>query len=254
MPTYRIDLGYDGSGFRGYARNEGVRTVQGVLEAALARVLRTEVVTSVAGRTDAGVHAERQVVSFTADGVLPDLLEKSLRTMLGPEIAIHEIVAVDDEFDARYSATARRYRYLVDDGLVADPMQRNSVWHFPGPLDVAVMDRAAQYFVGEHDFASLCRAREGQTTLRTVFSAGWTRRDRLHFEVHAAAFCHQMVRSMVAICVDVGRGKVDADAVPEILGARDRNAARGAAPPHGLTLVAVEYPVDSEGAADPSES
>lgn len=242
MPVYRIDLAYDGSGFRGYAANEGVRTVQGELEAALATVIGTPIRTTVAGRTDAGVHARGQVVSFESDAIDPERVLRSLRSMLGPEIVPGAVTAVSDDFDARFAAQSRRYRYSVDDRSTPDPLLRHRVWHVPHPLDVDAMNRAASTFVGEHDFASLCRAADGKTTVRTVLSAGWTRVDHLAvFEVEALAFCHQMVRSMVALCVEVGRGRIDADQVPGILEARDRDAARGAAPPHGLVLEAVTY-------------
>jgi tRNA pseudouridine38-40 synthase len=162
--------------------------------------------------------------------------------MLGSEMAVKALARVDEQFSARFSARARHYRYCVNDAPVADPLARNAVWHVDGLLDVDAMNRAAAAFVGTHDFASLCRSQEGRTTERTVFSAGWTRNEHLIvFEVVARAFCHQMVRSMVALCVDVGRGKVDANSVPEIIAARDRNAGRGAAPPHGLVLELVDY-------------
>jgi tRNA pseudouridine38-40 synthase len=242
VATVRIDLAYDGTGFHGWARNPGVRTVQGDLEEALARVLRTEVGTTVAGRTDAGVHARGQVVSFRSDGVDPERLERSLRTMLAPEIAIRSIGIAADQFDARFSAVRRHYRYFVDEAVVPDPLRRHRVWHVGEELDLGAMSTAAAAFVGRHDFASLCRAQEGKTTERTVESAGWVREgDLTMYEVTATAFCHQMVRSMVALCVEVGRGRVEAADVPGILEAKDRNAARGAAPPHGLVLWQVDY-------------
>jgi tRNA pseudouridine38-40 synthase len=243
VPTVRIDLAYDGTGFHGYARNHDVRTVQGDLEEALATVLRSEIGTTVAGRTDAGVHARGQVISFTIDEeVDTGRLERSLRTMLAPEIAIHSVEVVDDGFDARFSAVRRHYRYVVDETVVPDPLDRHRVWHVGEPLDLDAMNRAASSFIGLHDFASLCRAQEGKITDRTVESAAWHREGGLLvYEVTATAFCHQMVRSMVALCVVVGRGRVDADAVPGILQARDRNAASGAAPPHGLILWQVDY-------------
>lgn len=239
----RIDLAYDGSGFRGYARNSGVRTVQGSLEEALASVLGGEVATTVAARTDAGVHARRQVVSAeVADGIDLDRLRRSLDGILGPEVAILAVTAAPEGFDARFSARRRTYRYFVDERPSADPLQRHRVWHLGEALDLEAMNRAARAFVGEHDFASLCRAAEGRSTARRVIEAAWERAESLLvFTVTASAFCHQMVRSMVALCVDVGRGKVAPEAVPGILEARDRGAARGVAPPHGLTLWEVEY-------------
>jgi tRNA pseudouridine38-40 synthase len=244
VPTYRIDIAYDGSGFHGYARNPGVRTVQGELEDALGRILGAEIITSVAGRTDAGVHARGQVVSFTATELDVARVTRSLRSLLAPEIAVFVLAEAPDGFDARFSATSRAYRYLVSDRPVLDPVLRHTVWHVGAALDLDAMNRVASAFVGEHDFASLCRAQEGKTTVRTVREARWSRLgDLVAYDVVATAFCHQMVRSMVALCVEAGRGRLQAERVPEILGARDRNAARGAAPPYGLTLVSVGYEI-----------
>ena len=243
MPTYRIDLAYDGSGFRGYAANPGVRTVQGELEEVLTVVLQHSVSTVVAGRTDAGVHARGQVVSFSSDGpVDPTRLQRAVNKRLAPEVVVKAVAATAGDFDARFSARTRTYRYGVNDADVPDPARRWTTWHVAGPLDVDAMNEAAAAFIGEHDFASLCRAAEGKKTVRVVHSAVWMRDEPIVvFEVNAAAFCHQMVRSMVALCVEVGRGRLGAQEVPGIIEARDRNAARGAAPPHGLTLWSVEY-------------
>jgi len=254
MATYRIDLAYDGSGFHGYARNAGVRTVQGELERALATSFGHEVETRVAGRTDAGVHARRQVVSFDADpGLNVAALAGSLDAMLGSEIVVRAVSQVEDGFDARFSAVSRTYRYFVGDGP-ADPLRRNFVWHVEWPLDDGVLARAAAAFVGEHDFASFCRAAEGRTTIRRVTTCSWRRESAggfpgaggldpglLVFEVTANAFCHQMVRSLVALSVEIGRGRIEVAAIPEIFESKDRNAARGVAPPHGLILWDVEY-------------
>jgi len=244
MPTYRIDLAYDGSGFRGYAANAGVRTVQGSLQDALAIALGHPVETAVAGRTDAGVHARGQVVSFITDeAVDPGRLQRSLNALLGPEVVARRVGEADGGFDARRSAVTRTYRYFLDDGPVADPARRWTVWHLGVALDLEAMNRAAAAFVGEHDFASLCRAAEGGSTVRRVLLAAWWRASDglLVFEVSASAFCHQMVRSMVALCVEAGRGRLDPGSVPAILDSRDRGAARGVAPPHGLTLWEVAY-------------
>ncbi len=241
MPTYRLDLAYDGTGFHGYARQPGVRTVQGELEDALFKHTGP-VETSVAGRTDAGVHGRHQTVSFSADDLEPDRLWRSLNSQLGPEIAISSVSRATDDFDARFSALSRRYRYFIHSAPVPDPLTRLYTWHVPHALDVADMNEAAAAFVGEHDFASLCRAAEGRTTVRTVLEASWRRAGpQVLYDVRALAFCHQMVRSMVALCVEVGRGRLAAEDVPAVLAARDRNAARGAAPAHGLVLWAVEY-------------
>ncbi len=243
MPTYRIDLAYDGSAFRGYAANPGVRTVQGELEEVLAAVLQQEVSTVVAGRTDAGVHARGQVVSFSVEVAIdPARVQRAVNKRLAPEVVVTAATEAADDFSARFAARSRTYRYFVDDAGVPDPARRWRAWHVPGPLDVDAMNQAAAHFIGEHDFASLCRAAEGKTTIRMVNTAAWWRENgAVVFEVNAAAFCHQMVRSLVALCVEVGRGRLGAEEVPAIIDARDRNAARGAAPPSGLALWSVEY-------------
>jgi tRNA pseudouridine38-40 synthase len=244
VPTYRIDLGYDGSGFRGYAKQREQRTVQGELEAALAKVCGVDVDTEVAGRTDAGVHARHQVVSFVlVEPIDPGRVARSIRGLLAPEISVIRCVQVEDSFSARFSATQRRYRYHVLNRPHIDPLRRHATWHVAEPLDVQVMNECAAQFVGEHDFASFCRKATGRSTVRTVLRAEWVEcaEDILQFEIAGLAFCHQMVRSIVAFSVEVGRGRVEPDMAGEVLAARDRNQARGAAPPNGLILWQVCY-------------
>lgn len=244
MPAYRLDLSYDGSSFRGYARQPDVPTVQAELEDALRTVAGKPVETVCAGRTDAGVHAAHQVVSFEIDQAIDsDELRRRIDGLVGPEIAVHGASTVQPGFSARFDAVSRAYRYLVLGRPSGDPLRRHMVWHVPYRLETAAMDAAARHFVGEHDFASFCRRAEGRTSVRTVLEAVWSEPEPcLHrFDVRATAFCHQMVRSLVALCVEVGRGRIDPGDVPAIMEARDRNAARGAAPPHGLALWRVEY-------------
>ena len=243
MVTYRIDVAYDGSGFHGFARQRSVRTVQGELEEALARVLQSPVELTAAGRTDAGVHARRQVVSFAAEREMdPRRIIRAVTSMLGPEVVATAGAVVDDSFDARFSATGRSYRYRILNGPFPDPLRRHTVWHVSAPLDLDRMNRAASHVVGEHDFASFCRRAEGRTTMRTVHEAEWNREgDLLVFAISAKAFCHQMVRSITGFCVDAGRGRVDPDSMPEVLAAEDRRAARNIAPPTGLVLWDVSY-------------
>jgi tRNA pseudouridine38-40 synthase len=243
VPVYRIDIAYDGGGFRGYAANRGVRTVQGEIESVLGRVLRHPVTTSVAGRTDAGVHARANVISFSTPGPIDvGRVERAITGLLGPEVVAFGGRAAREGFDARFSATRRSYRYRVGTGPVADPLRRHVVWHVPHLLAIDPMNRAAGCFLGEHDFASLCRAAAGRSTVRRVLESRWEPEEGgLLYRVAATAFCHQMVRSMVALCVEAGRGRVDPAEVPGILESRDRNAGRGAAPPHGLVLWEVGY-------------
>lgn len=241
MVTYRLDLAYDGSRFYGYAKQSNVRTVQGELEAALAPHTGG-VATYVGGRTDKGVHATGQVVSFACDPVDTASVLRSLNSQLGPEIAARRLVEVPEGFHARFSATGRAYRYRINNSAVHDPLSAATTWTFSDPLDVDAMNRVTEPLVGMHDFAAFCRKQEGSSTERDVFWARWCRRDDLiDFSIGASGFCHQLVRSIVGLSVEVGRGRVSEDAVLPILSAQHRHRATGAAPPHALVLVAVSY-------------
>lgn len=243
MTVYRIDLGYDGTAFRGFARQAGQRTVQGVLEERLARVLGGEVTTTGAGRTDAGVHARRQVVSFQwVDDLDLVRLARSLNGMMGPEVVVVSVEKAVDDFNARFSARWRLYRYLVLNAALADPLNRHFCWHVAEPLDLTAMNDAAKRVVGEHDFASFCRTPQNGSTTRRVLSAAWALEgDMTVFTISANAFCHQMVRSIVGFMVDVGKGRRRAEEIETVLAARDRSRASNMAPPHGLILWDVGY-------------
>lgn len=243
MPTYRLNISYDGGQFHGFARQRNVRTVQGEVEAVLERVAGRPVDTVGAGRTDAGVHARGQVMSFSLDEEMePGRIKRAITGLLGPGIAATDCRMVPDEFDARFSAHWRNYRYRVLNTVDPEPLLHASTWHVAEALDLEVMNVAASGFVGEHDFASFCRKAEGKTTVRTVLEASWARTDDLVIcSIEALAFCHQMVRSIVGFCVDAGRGRVDPMSVAAVLEARDRSAARPIAPPQGLILWEVGY-------------
>jgi tRNA pseudouridine38-40 synthase len=242
VATFKLVLAYDGTGFRGFARQPGARTVAGALEEALERILGAIPRLSVAGRTDAGVHAEGQVVSFQAEAD-PSGLRRALNGILGPEVVVRDARVAPDGFDARRSALAREYRYRVRTAEVPDPFTARYEWHRPGPYRVGEMRRAARLLEGEHDFASFCRApKDGSSTVRRLerLSIRPTR-DALEVRARANAFLHQMVRSLVGTVLAVGEGKVEADAMTGVLEARSRSAAGPVAPPLGLTLVRVLY-------------
>lgn len=243
MPTVRIDLGYDGTAFRGYARQEGQRTVQGDLERALGIVLGSTPETAVAGRTDAGVHARGQVVSFVADLPVDTAeLTRSLNGILGPEIAVSASTIVDDGFHARHSAVWRRYRYRLGTGSGGDPLTRGFTWEVGRRLDTSAMARVAGEFLGEHDFSSFCRSVEGRSNVRRVEeSALLVETDFIEFWITANAFCHQMVRSLVGYLYDVGRGFSPAENASTVIAGRDRSKVATVAPGHGLTLWEVGY-------------
>ncbi len=243
MPTYRIDFAYNGSGFHGYARQPNVRTVQGDLEDALF-LLTGEVETTVAGRTDSGVHATAQVVSFeTEQDVDTARIVRSLNRQLAPEIAIRTVAETPPGFSARFAAKGRAYTYRVLNRETPDPFLAPISWHYETPVSVGLMNEAMAHLVGEHDFAAFCRKAGDRSTVRRLDRAVWTDGGDglLLFDVEASSFCHQMVRSLVALSVEVGRGRVEPSKVPAILASKDRQNAKGAAPAHGLTLVAVKY-------------
>ncbi len=238
----RLTLAYDGTDFRGFARQRDQRTVQGVLEAALGRVLGDVPRLSVAGRTDAGVHARGQVVSFAAE-VEPARLQRALNALLAPEVVVWDARWAPPGFDARRSASAREYRYRIDLAPWPDPFTARYVWHRPGELSLPRMREAARHLVGEHDFASFGRPhRPGGATVRRLERIAVSRRgDRLEIAVRGNAFLHQMVRSIVGTLVRVGEGRMTPEDVAAALEARDRAAAGPVAPPHGLTLERVVY-------------
>jgi tRNA pseudouridine38-40 synthase len=200
---------------------------------------------SVAGRTDAGVHAEGQVASFEAPlGLDPERVQRALNGRLAPEVVCREARRMPGHFDARFSATGREYRYRIDTAATADPFTARYVWHRPGALSPSLMRTAAGHLVGERDFASFCRTPQapGASTVRTLRRLSVARRGDL-FEIRAVAdaFLHQMVRSLVGTLVAVGEGRIEPSGMAAIIRARDRAAAGRVAPPQGLTLVRVLY-------------
>ena len=278
---WRMSVAYDGSGFHGFAAQEGQRTVAGCLAEALGRVIRGPVTLTCAGRTDTGVHALGQVVHFevpaaVSAGLDPAALVKSCNRQLGPAIVVRGAGPAPEGFDARHSATTRRYRYLVVNAPVPDPLLAGLAWHVSDPLDMRSLAAAADALVGEHDFRAFCRRVPGTSAdepiTRRVLDARWSRLaragaddragdggaegtvptpatvlapvtgDLMAFEIEANAFCHQMVRSLVGTLVDVGRGRRRPSDMLWILRSADRQQASQPAPPQGLTLMAVRYP------------
>jgi tRNA pseudouridine38-40 synthase len=247
----RVDLAYDGTGFRGWARQKGdhVRTVQQVVEQALATLAGAPVVSVAAGRTDAGVHAEHQVVHCDvphASRLVQDFerARGALDALCGSEVTVWRVRRVPASFDARFSATQRRYRYRLCDAPAASPLERHRTWHVQPPrLDVGAMQAGGEQLVGEHDFSSFCRRAGSQHLVRRIDALLGRRRSAalVTVDVGGKAFCHQMIRSIVACLVRVGRGLRPPEWVAEVLAARDRQAVGDIAPPHGLTLTAISY-------------
>lgn len=226
-----------------------MRTVQGVVEAALERLVGAPVVTTGAGRTDAGVHAEAQVLTCDIpSGVRvfadPDRARTALDRLCGDDVTVWSVRAVDAKFDARFSARARRYAYRLCDAAAMAPLWRHTTWHAGPPrLDTFAMAAGGAALVGEHDFSSFCRRAGDQHLVRRVLRVEVRRAepDLVLVAVDGKAFCHQMVRSIVGCLVRVGRGRQSPSDVASVLAARDRAAAGTVAPPHGLTLVGVDY-------------
>ena len=254
----RIDLAYDGSGFSGWAAQPGRRTVEAVLGEALGRVLRLSGPAgpprlTVAGRTDAGVHARGQVVHVDVPAAAaadqgPRLVAR-LAAVLPADVRVRAAGPAPDGFDARFSALWRRYSYRVcDDPPRADPLRRHeTLWSFRR-LDVAAMNEAALACLGEHDFAAFCRRRQGATTIRTLRELGW-RRDEEGIAVAtvvADAFCHNMVRALVGALLAVGEGRRPPGWPATVLTAGVRDPAVRVVAPHGLCLEEVGYPPPAE--------
>jgi tRNA pseudouridine38-40 synthase len=242
----RLTLAYDGTGFRGWARQRdpAIRTIEGSLTELLEQILQEPVKLSVAGRTDAGVHARGQVASFrTTSGLEPERLRRAVNGRLVPEVVVLDAVAAPDGFDARFSATAREYRYRIDERDPPDPFVARYAWSRPGRLAVAPMRAAARALVGERDFASFCRhPGADRSTVRNLTTLTVARRgELLEIRAVANAFLHQMVRSLVGTLVVVGEGRLDPGAMSGVLAARDRAAAAPQAPALGLTLERVHY-------------
>jgi len=254
----RLDIGYDGTGFSGWARQPGRRTVQETLEDALARVLSLPqpAPLTVAGRTDAGVHARGQVAhaDLPADrwAAAGPAAVRRLARLLPPDVRVHRAVPAPPGFDARFAALWRRYAYRVcDDPALADPLARHrTLWH-RSRLDLEVMNGAARACLGEHDFAAYCRRREGASTVRTLLRMDWARTGPAVAEamVVADAFCHNMVRALVGAMLKVGEGSRPPGWPAEVLAARARDPAVPVVPPHGLCLEEVGYPPDAGLAA-----
>lgn len=264
----RIDLAYDGTDFHGWAVQPGLRTVEGELTLALSTILRRDVALTVAGRTDAGVHASAQVahLDLSAEewGSLPgrsgrspaDSLVSRVNSLVargapGPrgvsDIAVSSAREVPDEFDARFSALERSYRYRIDDRAVPDVFQARTAHHHPG-LDTAAMVDGAAHLLGEHDFLSFCKPRDGATTIRELTGITIDRprvgsdAGLVTVDLRADAFCHSMVRSIVAALIEVGSGRRSPGWVGEKLAEESRAAGVGVAPARGLMLTGVRYP------------
>lgn len=261
----RLDIAYDGTHFRGWARQPGLRTVQGTLEGALERIVGSPVRLVVAGRTDAGVHATGQVAHVDLDDAQwarvarrngraaedpAGSLAARMRGVLGqyPDATVHRTSVAPAGFDARFSAVWRRYTYRLADLTVGyQPMMRHNTTMVRAVLDEERMNAAAQTLIGLHDFAAYCKPREEATTIRTLLDYRWRRNDEgvLVAEVKADAFCHSMVRALVGACAAVGEGRLAVSDVARLRDELTRTSAFKVLAARGLTLTEVGYPADN---------
>lgn len=265
LVRFRLDLAYDGTEFRGWARQPGLRTVQGVVESALATVLRLPEPPGVvcAGRTDAGVHADAQVAhadlpASSAPGARDSspgepesltLLAARLRGVLPPDVRLRDVAVAAPGFDARFAALSRTYRYRIADGPGGCwPLRRGFVIPHRARLDLEVMNIAAEKLLGEHDFGAFCRRREGATTIRRLLALRWERNssDEAELCVTADAFCHSMVRALVGVLVPVADGRRPVTWPAAVLARRVRDPAVTVMPARALVLSSVAYPQDHE--------
>jgi len=247
--TLRADLEYDGTDFRGFAPQPSARTVGGELERVLSQVLGEGVRVTPGARTDSGVHARGQVVSFrTSSGLAVAEVKRALNALLGDDVWVHDVNEAPEEFDARRSAQSRRYRYSIWNVPERSVWNRRWSLHVESELDVDAMDRACGDLVGKYDFAAFRthRAQDdpGRATTRRVLSTKWRRAGagpKVTFEIEAESFLRHMVRAIVGSSILVGQKKLPVSAIGDMLAAGDRGAAGPTAPAHGLTLMEIRY-------------
>ncbi len=250
MRNLKLILAYDGAEFSGWQVQPDAATVQGTLASAIGRITGEKVLPQGSGRTDAGVHALAQVVTFvTESSVSTENFVKALNDILPASVRVLEAAEAPPEFHARHCARAKTYRYRIYRDAICPPFLARYVWHYPYRLDENAMAHAAGFVIGEHDFTSFAavdpergREREPVSNVREILSSSWLRDgEELIYTVRGTGFLHHMVRNLVGTFILVGKGTMQVDDVPRILMAQSRAAAGPTAPATGLCLVSVEY-------------
>ena len=253
MRNLKVILSYDGSDFSGWQVQPDAPTVQGTLASAIGRITGEKVLPQGSGRTDAGVHALAQVMTFVTESSVPtENFVKALNDILPPSVRVLEVEEAAPDFHARHSARAKTYRYRIYRESICPPFLARYVWHYPYPLAEEKMRQSSEFIVGEHDFTSFAavdpeRRREEAaavplTNVRKIFSSSWERLgNELVYTVRGSGFLHHMVRNLVGTFILVGKKTLQAEDIPRILAARSRSAAGATAPASGLYLVGVEY-------------
>jgi tRNA pseudouridine38-40 synthase len=243
---YRATIAYDGTAYHGFQRQANAVSIQQKLEEALAEIARSPVVLIGAGRTDTGVHAVGQVITFTLSwNHTPLALSNALNHHLPDDIAVLDVEVAAEDFHPRYDAVSRTYEYHLYVAEVRDPLRRNRAWHLRMPLSVDFVHEAARHLIGTHDFAVFGTPPAGENTVRTIWQAEWTVAGSEHtFTITGNAFLYRMVRHIVGTLVMVGQGKMTADEFGGILSARRSGRALPLAPAHGLILTRVKYSED----------
>ncbi len=245
MSVWRLEIAYDGSGFAGWARQPGLRTVQAELEAAVGQILGgVEASLTVAGRTDAGVHATGQVASFSVDGELPTRFAERVNAVLVDEIAVVGVERAPDGFDARRWARSRSYRYRVLTASAHDPFERGRALWWTYPLDRAGLDECASAIIGEHDFTAFTPTKTEHVRFeRAVSRSRWIDESSslIAYEITADAFMRNMIRVLVGTMLEVGAGRRSVAEFRELLTGAPRERGGQTAPPHGLYFTGVEF-------------
>ena len=251
-------VSYNGEPFAGFARQPGQLTVQGSIEEALGLVFRRPIETVCAGRTDSGVHARGQVVSFALSeeelaGRSEFKLLRSLNALTHEDISIKSVRRQKTGFSARFSCTMREYKYFICTDAYKPLLMKGFCWHIPKELDLEAMRAAAAYLIGEHDFKSFCAVNaQVKTTVRTIYACSVTKADDIiTIRVTGNGFLYNMVRIIAGTLIQVGGGQIEPEQIEQILAARDREAAGPTAPAHGLTMMGIEYmeekDIDTQG-------